>query len=62
MRLFKMAKTYVIIFQALEALDEDILNSLKENPAELRQFLMMHIVTPKRYAKLIIMQILNLTI
>merc|ERR1712226_357117 len=34
--------------EALEELDEDILNSLKENPAELRQFLMMHIVTPKR--------------
>jgi len=34
--------------EALEELDEDILNSLKENPVELRQFLMMHIVTPKR--------------
>ena len=38
----------VLKFQALEELDEDLLKSLKENPAELREFLMMHITTPKR--------------
>merc|ERR1712226_1138314 len=34
--------------EILEEMDGDILTSLKENPAELREFLMMHITTPKR--------------
>jgi len=34
--------------EALERIDEDVLSSLKENPEELREFLMMHITTPKR--------------
>jgi len=34
--------------ETLKDLDEDLMKSLKENPAALREFLMMHIVTPKR--------------
>merc|ERR1712226_441307 len=34
--------------EALDGLDDDLMQSLKENPAELREFLMMHIVSPKR--------------